>query len=86
MARWPAVSVGALDARGRAPRARTAQDTLEHVGARSMRATLELALALVARIDAEVGARPAAAPARAPRTAPWRRRPRAQRVAASSTK
>jgi len=56
-ARLPAVTVGARDGLGRAPLARTARDTPEHVESQAMAATLEYCLALVDALDAELGQR-----------------------------
>ncbi|HEX8120844.1 MAG TPA: hypothetical protein VF549_06190 [Solirubrobacteraceae bacterium] len=51
---WPAIAVGALDGRGRAPRARDRSDTPANADDAAMAATLELALRLVRRLDADV--------------------------------
>ena len=51
---WPAIAVGALDARARAPHARERSDTGEHADASAMAATLELCRDLVARLDADL--------------------------------
>jgi hypothetical protein len=51
---WPAIAVGALDARGRTPRARERADTLANADEAVMGATLELALRIVRRLDADV--------------------------------
>jgi hypothetical protein len=54
---WPAIAVGALDARGRAPRARERTDTAEHADEAAMGAALDLALKVVRRLDEDL-ARP----------------------------
>jgi hypothetical protein len=51
---WPAIAVGALDERDRAPRAREASDTAGHADPEAMRATLDLCRELVARLDADL--------------------------------
>lgn len=53
-ARLPAVTVGARDALGRVPHARTPQDAPERVEEQAMAATLEYCLALVDALDAEL--------------------------------
>src|SRR5829696_1970352 len=53
-ARWPAVAVGALDEAGLVPRAHTRQDTPEAVDPGALRATVELAVAIVGRLDADL--------------------------------
>ena len=56
-ARWPAVALGGLDDRGRAPYTRTRDDDLEHLDRAAIRRSVDVALQLVARLDADLGGR-----------------------------
>lgn len=55
MAGWPALGISCLDARDRPGRARTAADTAEALDPEAMRAALDFALGVVARLDEQLG-------------------------------
>jgi hypothetical protein len=60
LAGLPAIAIGCLDERGLAPRSHQPGDTPDDLDDASIRATLELALALVDAIDADLEKRGAA--------------------------
>ncbi|HEX8087021.1 MAG TPA: M28 family peptidase [Solirubrobacteraceae bacterium] len=51
---WPAIAIGTLDDRGRAPHARERTDTAEEIDEAALEAAVELALKLVRRLDADL--------------------------------